>query len=251
MKLKHTPVAIHREGSDGESVLLVRSFEFEDLDGITLANLDDGDTIRSWPVREIVHQDPSEMMWIGIEGSLFTARAIRPPDAKLAGIYGYDLPVKLLEAMTFGQVENPMELQAVVDRDDNRVLTLLLASDAGLFARYDRLWHPVVEPDIFDGTELVNVHEDAIQLYDAADQIGGQVAANLLPTGRNTLSGETLPPPDSDPMVASAPIYLPIIDTADDLNEAITAAADDPETRWYIEKRASALGLEVTFPWQE
>lgn len=249
-KFRLSPLAIHQRSVDGtEEVRLAIEFSTENLDGILLANIGFDDHGRSLPMQEITFEDKNEVHWRNQRGDQFIARAIQPSDAPLAGVYSYDLPVPVLSAMAFNQLENQMTLQAIVDRDDNRVLTLLLATDAGLFARYDTLWHPVTDPEVFEDAYMIDVHEDAIQLYDAADSIGGQVAAASLPTGPNTFDA-TVPPPTEAPITASAPIEVPlIIETADELDEAITAAVDAPDIRWYVEKRAQALGVEVEFPW--
>jgi hypothetical protein len=247
------PVAIVTEYANSKEVRLAAELELEEVEmaatPTTLVNITFSDHGRSLPVAEIINHDPDELVWLGAEGSVFTARRIKPSDAPLANVYGYDLPEAVLAAMAYGQLENPMQLQAIVDEDTNRVMTLLLSTDAGLYARYDTLWHPVTDPEVFDGSYMIDVYEDSIQLYDAADSVGSQVAAAALPTSANEFEVGTPMPTDepaTTPFVAAA---IPIIEDANQLQETIPLGAENPSLRWYIEKRAQALGVEVEFPW--
>lgn len=43
---------------------------------------------------------------------------------------------------------------------------------------------------------------------------------------------------------------LPVIDTPDQLLAALETARDDESLRWYVERRAQALGVEVELPWR-
>lgn len=254
-RFRLSPLAIVREGADEKDVRLAVSLELEQLDDspTKLVNITFSDSGRTMRIDSIVNQESDEWSWLGVEGSVFTARAIRPSDAELSGSYGYDLPVAVLGAIAYGQLENPIMLQAIVDEDNERVITLLLASDAGLYARYDTLWHPVTDPEVFTGTYLLDVTEDAIQLYDAADQIGGQVAAAAMPVGEGNITDGSIPVPPDTPEPSSVPLMasgVPVIEDRAQLDEAITAAVNEPSMRWYVEKRAQALGAEVEFPWE-
>jgi hypothetical protein len=43
---------------------------------------------------------------------------------------------------------------------------------------------------------------------------------------------------------------IPKLRSADDLPQAIQAAVDNPDLRWWVERRAKAMGLEhPEFPW--
>jgi hypothetical protein len=42
---------------------------------------------------------------------------------------------------------------------------------------------------------------------------------------------------------------LPVIDTPDQLLAALEFAREDESLRWYVERRAAALGVEVELPW--
>lgn len=257
-KLKISPFALERDGgAEGREVRLAVSLELVAGDSGTVeAEVVYPEEVRYYSTQEIMYNGRDMVVWRGVSGAIFTARAIRPSDAPLAGAFGFDLPVQVLAALATGQIgpEN-MELQAVIDDDDNMVLTLLLATDAGLFVRYDGIWHPFTEPELFDSTYMIDVHENAIEVYDAADMIGAQVPGTAIPVELNETSTEVPEPTrqaarqDPTPMAASA-IEIPLtIDTEEDLQQAIVAATDSPGMRWYVEKRATALGLEVEFPW--
>lgn len=244
---KVSPLTIVREGIDGREAMLAVTLEFEDDESDRLAIVKFTDWARDMPIAEMLYETRDEVAWVGIAGSVFTARPIRPGDAVLADVYGYDLPEPVLQMIAMGTMTNQMTLQAVVDQDDNRVLTLLLATDAGLFARYDALWHPVADPEIFSGSYLVEVTEDAIQLYDGVDTIGGQLPASSLPTGPNETDASIPLPSDIETAITASAI--PVIEDEESLLHAITAAAEDPTIRWYVERRAKALGSEVELPW--
>jgi len=250
--LKLSPFALEQHDEEGKEVWLATALEIvENLEeGVTEIEVTftEEEPVRGHLTQEILLRDRDLIVWRGVKGSIFTAREIRPSDAPLAGIYGFDLPVPVLAAIATGQIGTNMKLQAIVDEDDNMVLTLMLETDAGLFVRYDGLWHPFNEPELFDSTYMMEVHENAIQVYDAADVIGTQAPANVLPTDLNEIDATTLDPVER-PLAASAIEIVLTIDTEEDLNSAIVAATDSPGMRWYVEKRATALGLEVEFPW--
>lgn len=59
-------------------------------------------------------------------------------------------------------------------------------------------------------------------------------------------SGETYGTKSTSPVIASV-----VVTSAEDLDDAIAAAAEDPEVRWYVERRMKALGLEADLPWHK
>jgi hypothetical protein len=59
------------------------------------------------------------------------------------------------------------------------------------------------------------------------------------------LSGAEVEDADAEAITASV-----VINTADDVPDAIAAAIRDQELRWYIERRCAALGIQASFPWQ-
>lgn len=257
-KFKVGPLTVQQENADGIAVYFGMSMHMEEDSEThtTMMMVDMGDYVKPLPVQTVVNWDDEEVAWTGTAGSNFVARRIMPSDAAATRMYGYDLPVPVILATLNSYLENPMQLQAIVDSDDDRVMTLLLATDAGLYARYDTLWFPVTDPEVFEGSYMIDVSDNAIQLYDAADVIGGQIAASALtgPEGEDvpvappteTLADQSIEP---EPMSASGTVEVPIIENEEQLQAAIVAATDSPGIRWYVEKRASALGVEVEFPW--
>lgn len=162
--------------------------------------------------------------------------------------------------------------------DDGVVITLLKRDpEQGAVFRHDGDWAPLVDPSTIDGLNFVGVEDDATDLYDTYESQG-----SLVPIKNFTASldgpfwtevtvddnavldeetGEYSSPaeaegdapddaePDADGDDALAASVT--LDTADDLDEAIAAAAADPDLRWYVERRVAALGLEAHLPWQE
>ena len=141
------------------------------------------------------------------------------------------------------------EMHALVDVKGN-VMTLVMMTDDGVFARYSGLWHRVSDMSSLDGGSMVIVDgPSAVSLYDEADTRGQQIPIVAFPDvdeQEAARAGETSSVP---PVTASGMVTLPIIATASDIPQAVSAGEADPSVRWYVEKRARALDPAVEFPW--
>lgn len=156
--------------------------------------------------------------------------------------------------------------------DDGIVITLLQRDqEHGAVLRHDGDWIPMTDPETIDGLNFVGVEEDAVALYDSNEAAGSLVPIKNFTasidgpfwpeividnesvldeeTGEYSAPGETEEAESAvDEEALAASIRL---DSADDLVEAIAAAADNPDLQWYVERRIAALGLEADLPWRK
>lgn len=192
------------------------------------------------------------------------------------------------EPNSYWSPEMEVSLNAVTD-DDGFVATMLLVSSTALYARYDNSWVPITDPDLLDGMDIVEVSDPALALYDGYESSGRQIHVAALEINDELDASRMPDPPvtasvsdtsDDEPRygtlenqivemierpvdsVADVPRGLlpaPLraggrltptsITSIDDVAEAITAATHDPSLRWFVERRARALGYEDSFPW--
>lgn len=190
-------------------------------------------------------------------GLSVTVRATIEDDAvAVEGLPGYPLPVRVITASISGE-NMDTHIEALVE-DDGYVSTILLVTDVGLFTRYARTWIALRDVNLIDGLNSVEVEDGAVDVYDAADDLGQQVSIDGLPSedrdrvGAGQLFVAASAPRTfataTEPVTASA--ELPIVDTPEQLTAAIESAVSDPSIRWYIEKRVRALEMEVELPWE-
>lgn len=191
-------------------------------------------------------------------GLAVLVRATIEDDAvAVQGLPAYPLPVSVITATLAGE-NMDTHIEALVE-DDGYVSTLLLVTDVGLFTRYSRTWIGLRDVGLIDGMNSVVVNDEAVDVYDAADDLGQQVSVESLPSEtRNAVgtgqlfvsaSAQMTFTPD-EPVTASAMATLPVIDTLDQLTAAVETADADETLRWYVEKRALALGADVQLPWK-
>lgn len=141
--------------------------------------------------------------------------------------------------------------------DGGIVLTLMKRSpDVGAVYRHNSEWKPVLDPRVFEGLAFVGVADGSEDLYDEYEaqkllapigyyipSIEGPFWPYASPEKKGTPAGDFV----SDTGVTASVL----LDSADDLVAAVSAAADNPDLRWYVERRIAALGLEADLPWQE
>lgn len=159
--------------------------------------------------------------------------------------------------------------------DDGTVVTLIKRDPkAGAVYRHDGKWEPLVDPTVLDNLTFVGVTASAEAVYDrylsddklvnighyfpSADgpfwphpvqaydepETAAEVAAATEGGGDEDEVGEETVA--EDPLAASA-----VLNSVEDLPDAIAAAVLDPNLRWYVERRVAALGLEADLPWQK
>lgn len=182
-----------------------------------------------------------------------------------------------------GQVDVDPTLEALVD-ENGYVSTMMLSSSAGLFARYDRTWIEIKDLDSLDGLSAYSAKPEALDLYDQYDVVGQSIHVGSLPLEDGEEIALAPPPPAEEadsasttngeieealvaeddegassdqasvetegatlPFAASA--QLPRIADLKSLLASIEAADSDHSIRWYVEKRARALGYEDALPW--
>lgn len=135
-------------------------------------------------------------------------------------------------------------------------------------------WEPLEDPSVLSDFNYVGVTADAISLfknYDRDNTLGVISSYPLSDTGPFPTmaqleipmskeipeprseddeywenSGETPGTGSDQPITAAI-----IVNSEEDLTAAISAAMNDPDLRWYVERRVAALGLEASFPWQK
>lgn len=181
------------------------------------------------------------------------------------------LPIPAIEQLVSNvNTDFSVDLQALVD-EQGMVATMLLLAAGDLYVRYSRAWVPVIDTDVLDGLNVFDVQDSALTLYDAQDQIGRSISILSMPLDEDEDSSrvdryvpddpaliappveldaieELTPEDDEEAVVGSA---LPVIESKEQLEEALTASAVRVSQRWYFERRAIALGLDVDeLPWR-
>lgn len=139
-------------------------------------------------------------------------------------------------------------------------------------------WQDLADPSVISDYDLVGVTADAVELfknYDRDNTLGVIGSYPLSDTGpfptqahlEIPMSREIMEPrgPDDEYWANSGEVHgepversddsmmdsAVVIEDEDDLEAAITAAIDDPDIRWYVERRVQALELEADLPWQK
>lgn len=171
--------------------------------------------------------------------------------------------------------EIPEGIMAMTE-DDGTVVTLLKRDpEHGAVYRHDGEWHPLVDPTTLDGLSFVGTTASAEAIYDkyeTQDQLvsvghytpsaDGPFWPHLVhAVAEPEAAGEIVVDEDDEEVSEEAEPEAEVeeddeaiaasvvLSGPEDLEEAITAALDDPDLRWYVERRVAALGLEVDLPW--
>ena len=159
------------------------------------------------------------------------------------------LPVEIIGAIMTNSIPEPSIAAAVDDGGD--VHTMVLETGMGLYARYARSWIRMTDISPIEPLSIVNVPASDLDIYDQADDQGRTVNINdLNPIEAPVISAVDVTPP-AEPVQASA---LPIlVASVDDLPTAIAHAAspEGAESRWYVGRRARALGWTDPLPWED
>lgn len=205
--------------------------------------------------------EPGHVIAATQAGTNIDVRKIRPTDAMLAaGLeQGFPLPIEVLEGMAAMTISEQTTLQAVVD-ENGWVVTLILITDIGMYARYDNNWQRVTDPAAFlDDFAVYDATPDAVAAWDAVDVVGDTMAVTALPLAEGQNPPEARVPEPDEPAVTAAgqvllerQVLLRPIRTRADIPDAITAAMENESARWYVERRIKALGVEDEFdlPWR-
>lgn len=206
--------------------------------------------------------------------------------ARLAGSYGYVERARtdggVVSAAVDAEDEVPVEGESTappleidgtmaMTSDAGLVVTLLQKNESGPMYRHGKEWVSVVDPSVFDGLTYVGVDENSIETYDSYENDGmlapiseyipspgGPFWPDLIvndddlvldeetgvyePESGITEANEV--PEDEESVTASV-----TLNSEEDLTAAIAAAVEDPDLRWYVQRRVEALGLKAALPW--
>ena len=232
---------------------------------------------RSWPIESVDQISYEEWSGVGYtdDGSTpwtFQVRGTTPRDAESSiTLQGFGLPiplpVELIGALVSDEQNAAPELFALTE-DDGFVGTLLLSAPTGLYVRYSNQWITLADTDLLDGLTVYEVGPSAVDLFDVSEQQGSVLTISAYTVAGGEDTGEKVEQPGdipggeqtTDPMVdatdGSVPVTagvlprgVPSLSSADDVEGAIAAAADNPDLQWWVERRLTMLGIEAELPW--
>lgn len=169
------------------------------------------------------------------------------------------LPIAVIEDLVAETpTTNAISLEALTD-DDGFVATLMLVAGELIYLRYSNAWIPLTDPDVIDGLDVFSVDEAALDMYDQYDRVGRSIHVASLPV---TNAGDMMRGEEKVAVVAAtrelkneveeivAEQVLPVLASGRELIAFIPMAEANPSIRWYVEKRAKALGVDSSeLPW--
>jgi len=213
------------------------------------------DTLRGANVGEFT-MDGSDI--VAAQG-LIRIRHVDPYDAVLLSPgAGVPQPVEVIRMHVLqggGMLAN--SLQAVV-APDNSVVTLLLETGSGPYVRYLGAWQQLQDTSqSLEDLELVTVGSGAVDVFDASQNASTTISVFELPTpsaSRKTDGSDEIIDPAEVPtetavsLTAAAGVSIPLVASAEDLELGLRFAAVHPDARWYMAKRAMALGESDRIP---
>ncbi len=195
------------------------------------------------------------------DGSHLRVRALDPYDGLNLGSAGVPQPLEVLRAdILRGGGMVAQELSAVV-APDNTVATLMLETGLGVYVRFSGDWQ-LLSPTstALEDMQILPVSPEALAVFDAADMANSTLSAFDLPrqeTAANGAKVDVLPEPaglstqltaSAGGVIVASGLTIPIVSSADDLDMAIKYGDTHPAARWYIAKRAVALGVPERVP---
>lgn len=207
-------------------------------------------------------KDMGDYLSYSTDNGELRVRALDPYDGvSLAPRAGVPQPLEVLQAEVLrGGGVVAQELSAVV-APDNTVVTLMLETGLGIYVRYSGDWQLLSsDSEALDGYYIIPVSPEAVAVFDQADMADATLSAFDLPrteTFDNGNSVNILPDavgtdPVNPDLTAAQPVtagaYIPPVDTVDDLDVAIRLASVNPDARWFVAKRAKALGAAERVP---
>lgn len=169
----------------------------------------------------------------------------------------------------------PGDLWALVtDAEEGAQVVMLMQPDnvggLNIMAPHGRGWEPLYDLGLIEDYDIVGVMPDAVELYhnyDRDNNLGVISSYPLSPQGpyptmaqlQVPMSTEIMDPREEDDEFwenskedfnADRPVMASVVlQRTEDVESAISAAMDNPDLRWYVERRVAALGLEVDLPW--
>lgn len=218
-------------------------------DGGISVGWDDGDMIRGVILAGVEDQGD----WIvgtSDGGQPYRFRDLDPYDAVKMSPAGVPQPLSVVQAEVIRGGALAQSLDAVVAAD-NTVATLMLETGLGTFVRYSGDWQQLSEDSgALEDMALVTVGSGALAVWDAADSAGVTISVFDLPVpsaGDEDINPEAVDEPTVAAMAASG-VQIPQIGRVEDLDLGIRYGDIHPNSRWYVTKRARALGASARIP---
>ncbi len=236
------PVTLERPD---RGLLYILNAAFYD-DAESEVGVEDDYQVRYFGVGEVSSLSANEMRFINEYGEHFILRATLPDDStSWTSGPRIPLPVEIIGAIMSNTTTDPT-LAAAVD-NDGEVHTVVLETGLGLYARYARNWLRITDLGPLDQLNMVSIPETDLEHYDLADEQGHTVnIADLSPIETTEDSIDLTSNPTPTPVTAAG--SLTILSAAD-LPAAIEHATNHEDARWYVERRAKALGWQEALPW--
>jgi hypothetical protein len=182
-------------------------------------------------------------------GATYRLRPVDPYDALQLSDAGVPQPVEAIRA-AFQGGSLATELDAVV-APDNTVATLMLDTSVGVYLRFGHSWQ-LLGPDstALEDMSLVPVAAGALEVWDAGEASNSRVMVSDFPVkvgdgGVSDIHEPSAPDPKmpgADGSVVASGTAIPEVMDMEDLAVAVQFGELNPDARWFIEKRAKALG---------
>lgn len=228
-----------------------------------------GESITEYQWKENPVRTGHQWVFTDTRGRTIQVRQALPGDAVSTGFAPYSLPMRLLreKSRNPGMDGQYNTLMAAVNPDDNYVLTLVLVSPAGVYARYSQNWFEIASANSLGNCYLVGVMDTAVETYDSYDSRGNQVSIKSLQTipgwtppenvAQVQVATEAVTTPAEQPgqpagvgVVAAGDLVLPTrLDQTEQITAALRAGEVNPDIRWAVQRRLSQLHWEGEFPW--
>jgi hypothetical protein len=256
------PATLEARLDDGGFEMLIgREFSWREFPGGNFTHVLDcdlgGQDMKTFFIREVDDRTAGYLQAQTINGAHITIRPYSTYDPVRAGLTSIPWPKSVMEDTMMG--EGPMSLFALVD-DNGDVATMMLDSPSAAYVRFNGAWWLVPDIDAIGDYDLVGVDDIALEQYDPADQSDKSVKITSMAVKDEEdfrvqvrYSGEpeaaALQPLVTETITAS--LNIPTIASARDIPAAVEFAQSHPDFQWYVERRARALGLEESFPWND
>jgi hypothetical protein len=206
-----------------------------------------------YSVEQVEVLNENEFRFSNELGERIILRPTRPDDAVTAAIFTnrIPLPVDIIGAFMTGTITEPT-ISAAVDTEGD-VHTMILETGLGLYARYSRTWILMTDITPISTLDIVDVPATDLEHYDMADDLGKTISIrDLSPIDQPAVSAVG-PDRSATTPVTAAVAGTVIVASVADLPDAIAYAATEQGTaaRWYVGRRAKALGWTEPLPWDE
>jgi hypothetical protein len=209
---------------------------------------------KDWVVNTVELQTNEELRFTTPLGNRLVFRQTRPEDAAVSTQFPrirIPLPVDIIGALMTNAITTPTITAAIDDTGD--VHTMVLETGMGLYARYARSWIRLTNLGPIEQLEVVDVPPGDLEAYDQADDKGTTInIRDLNPIEAPAITAISVTPAPETVTAGAQFGHNILISSAADLDDAIAYAATDEgaESRWYVTRRARALGHTDPLPWE-